>query len=389
MQSQPELIRWSELTEQLAKVLPDPNRSPGIPPACYADTEILKQEINAIFHRGWVCLGRSDRWVNTGDYSAMDIGGIPVIVVRNKVGELKAFANSCRHRSSRILSGDGNCNKLKCPFHWWTYDLNGKLKVYPRMEKAVDFNPDEFGLVEFPVASQDGFSFISLENRPPPLDDWLGDFESFHGPWGLDQWVSTRVREFEVDCNWKTFIEVFNEYYHLPMVHPDSIDWLYPEPDAVDEVSGQFTTQFGATEGAAALMADSQDQALPAAKGLSGRDCCGTRYTWVYPNLTFAASQDSLWMYQAFPLSADRCRVLQTICFPAETVALSVFENRVIHYYDRIDTALNEDLPFLLQQQIGLKSKFAKQGRFSALEPSVAKFAYWYSQRMLEGLERT
>ena len=386
MQSQPELIRWSELTEQLAKVLPDPNSSPGIPPACYADTEILKQEINAIFHRGWVCLGRGDRWVNTGDYSAVDIGGIPVIVVRNKVGELKAFANSCRHRSSRILSGDGNCNKLKCPFHWWTYDLDGKLKVYPRMEKAVDFNPDEFGLVEFPVASQDGFSFISLENRPPPLDDWLGDFESFHGPWGLDQWVSTRVREFEVDCNWKTFIEVFNEYYHLPMVHPDSIDWLYPEPDAVDEVSGQFTTQFGATEGAAALMADSQDQALPAANGLSGRDCCGNRYTWVYPNLTFAASQDSLWMYQAFPLSADRCRVLQTICFPAESVALSAFENRVIHYYDRIDTALNEDLPFLLQQQIGLKSKFAKQGRFSALEPSVAKFAYWYSQRMLEGL---
>ncbi|MFB3059514.1 MAG: SRPBCC family protein, partial [Gammaproteobacteria bacterium] len=102
-----------------------------------------------------------------------------------------------------------------------------------------------------------------------------------------------------------------------------------------------------------------------------------------------AASQDSLWMYQAFPLSADRCQVLQTVCFPAETVALSTFENRVIHYYDRIDTALNEDLPFLLQQQIGLKSKFAKQGRFSALEPSVAKFAYWYSQRMLEGLEQT
>ena len=386
MQSQAELNCWTELREQLAKVKPDPDCSLGIPPACYADAEIMKRELKAVFHRGWVSLGRSDRWVKTGDYSALDIAGVPVIVVRNKAGELKAFANSCRHRGSQILSGDGNCNKFKCPFHWWTYDLDGKLKVYPRMEKAVDFNPDEFGLVEFPVASQDGFSFISLENRPPPLDDWLGDFESFHGPWGLDQWVSTRVREFEVDCNWKTFIEVFNEYYHLPMVHPDSINWLYPEPDAVDEVSGQFTTQFGATEGAAALMADSQDQALPAAKGLSGRDCCGTRYTWVYPNLTFAASQDSLWMYQAFPLSADRCRVLQTICFPAETVALSAFENRVIHYYDRIDTALNEDLPFLLQQQIGLKSKFAKQGRFSALEPSVAKFAYWYSQRMLEGL---
>lgn len=386
MQSQPELIRWTELIEQLAKVLSDPDRSPGIPPACYADTEILKQELDAIFHRGWVSLGRSDRWVNAGDYSAMDIGSIPVIVARNKAGELKAFANSCRHRGSRIMSGDGNCNKFKCPFHWWTYNLDGRLKVYSRMEKAIDFNPDEFGLVEFPVASEEGFTFISFEDRPTPLGEWLSDFASIHRPWGLEQWVSTRVREFEIDCNWKTFIEVFNEYYHLPMVHTDSINWLYPEPDEVDEVTGQFTTQFGATEGAAALMADTQDQAFPVAKGLSGRGRNGTRYTWVYPNLTFAASQDSLWMYQAFPLSADRCRVLQTICFPAESVALNVFEKRVIHYYDRIDTALNEDLPFLLQQQIGLKSKFAKQGRFASLEPSVGKFAYWYSQRMLEVL---
>jgi phenylpropionate dioxygenase-like ring-hydroxylating dioxygenase large terminal subunit len=386
MQLQPELIHWTELREQLARVLPDPDRSHGIPPACYADTEFLKQEIIAIFHRGWVSLGRSDRWLNAGDYSAMEIGDIPVIVVHNKAGELKAFANCCRHRCSRIMSGDGNSNKFKCPFHWWTYDLDGKLQVYPRMEKAVDFNPDEFRLVEFPVASQDGFSFISFESDPPSLIEWLGDFESIHKPWGLGQWVSTRVREFEVDCNWKAFIEVFNEYYHLPMVHPDSINWLYTEPDMVDETAGQFTTQFGATEGAAALMADTQDQAFPAAKNLSRRVRSGTRYTWVYPNLTFAVSQDSLWMYQAFPLSADRCRVLQTICFPAETVALNNFENRVIHYYDRIDTALNEDLPFLAQQQAGFRSKFAKQGRFAALEPSVGKFAYWYSQRMLDSL---
>jgi phenylpropionate dioxygenase-like ring-hydroxylating dioxygenase large terminal subunit len=179
---------------------------------------------------------------------------------------------------------------------------------------------------------------------------------------------------------------VFNEYYHLPMVHPDSINWLYPEPDAVDTVNGQFTTQFGATEGAAALMENTQQFALPTAQGLQGREAKGTRYTWIYPNTTFALSQDSMWMYQAFPLSAGRCSVTQTICFPAASVALSDFDERATHYYARIDAALDEDLPFLQQQQVGLNSKFARQGRFGALEPSVGKFAYWYAQQLLKHL---
>jgi phenylpropionate dioxygenase-like ring-hydroxylating dioxygenase large terminal subunit len=194
------------------------------------------------------------------------------------------------------------------------------------------------------------------------------------------------VREFEVQCNWKTFIEVFNGYYHLPMVHPDSISWLYPEPDAVDAVEGQFTTQFGATDGAAALLEDTQQYALPPAQGLQGRAAKGTRYTWIYPNTTFALSQDSMWMYQAFPLSADRCWIMQTISFPAESVALDDFDERARHYYERIDAALAEDLPFLQQQQVGLNSKFARQGRFAALEPSVGKFAYWYAQQLLKHL---
>jgi phenylpropionate dioxygenase-like ring-hydroxylating dioxygenase large terminal subunit len=383
VQVQPELISLDALRQQLEAVLPDENRSLGIPPACYADDGLRALEQRAVFHHGWLTLGRADRWPDVGDYSALEIGGVPLIVLRNNSGELKAFANSCRHRGSQMLTGDGNCKKIKCPFHWWTYDLDGRLKVYSRMENAVDFNPDEFGLVEFPVVMHEGFAFTSFADEPPAIAAWLADFSHYHEPWGLERWKVTRVREFEVQCNWKTFIEVFNEYYHLPMVHPDSINWLYPEPDAVDTVDGQFTTQFGATEGAAALLEDAQQYALPIANGLQGRSAKGTRYTWIYPNTTFALSQDSMWMYQAFPLSADRCRVMQTICFPAESVALSDFDDRASHYYARIDAALKEDLPFLRQQQVGLNSMFARQGRFAALEPSVGKFAYWYAQRLL------
>ncbi len=371
------------LQQQLQAVLPDAERSLGIPPVCYADDALLTLEQRAVFLEGWVGLGRADRWPDPGDYSALDIAGEPVIVVRNRAGELKAFANSCRHRGSQILAGDGNCSKIKCPFHWWTYDLDGRLKVYSRMEKADDFDAADYGLVEFSVAERDGFAWLSFNESPVSIDDWLGDFTSLHQPWNLEQWRSTRVREFDADCNWKTFIEVFNEYYHLPMVHPDSINWLYPEPDAADATNGQYTSQFGATEGASALLEQAQQFALPVAPSLHGREAMGTRYTWVYPNITFALSQDSMWIYQAFPLTAGRCRVIQTICFPGASVSMDDFEERAEHYYERIDAAVAEDLPFLQQQQVGLDSRFARQGRFSALEPSVARFAYWYAQRLL------
>ncbi len=388
MTSKSELTARDELYRQLGEVNADINRSPGIPPACYTDPALLELEHRAVFRQGWVAAGMSSRWPEPGDYSALTAGSVPTIIIRDKQHKLRAFANTCRHRGSTLLEGSGNCSRIKCPFHWWTYGLDGRLKVYPRMENAHDFEPDQYGLIEFPLVERDGLALLSFADEPPAIDEWLGDFERFHAPWRLTAMLPTRVREFEVACNWKTFIEVFNEYYHLPAVHPDSINWNYPEPDAMDVVSGAYATQFGATEGAAALLSDTQDQALPVGEGLEGRLRCGTRYTWIFPNLTFAASQDSLWMYQAFALDADRSHIVQTIAFPAASVALADFESRAQHYYARIDAALDEDLPFLERQQRGLNSPFARPGRFAALEPSVGRFAHWYAQQMLRQIDR-
>ena len=365
-----------ELRYQLSGVTSDPNASASLPPACYSDDTVLGYEADAVFHQSCVGIGRTDRWKSPGDYSAMDIAGVPVLIICDNQGELRGFANSCRHRGSQLLKGDGNCKKIRCPFHYWTYGLNGDLKLVPRMEKAIDFDRGDYGLVEFRISQALGFAFLCMDDEAGELEDWLGDFSDIHRPWAMDKLVSTRVREFEVDCNWKIFIEVFNEYYHLPFVHPQSLNWLYPEPEDADEVTGSYTTQFGKTEGNAALMADTQDQALAPAKQLTGKERDGTRYTWIYPNMTFATSPDSLWMYQAYPVTPHRSRIIQTICFPEDTVNGTEFESRSKHYYDRYDTALDEDIPFLEQQQIGLSSKFAKPGRFSNLEPSVANFAY-------------
>jgi len=167
LQDQTQALVLGTLKQQLSTVLADADRSPGIPPACYVDDGLLALERSAVFLSGWVGLGRADRWPNSGDYSAMDIAGEPVIVVRNKAGVLKAFANTCRHRGSRLLAGNGNCKKIKCPFHWWTYDLQGQLKVYSRMENAINFNAADYGLVEFTVAERQGFAWLSFADTLP------------------------------------------------------------------------------------------------------------------------------------------------------------------------------------------------------------------------------
>jgi choline monooxygenase len=113
VQEHAERLSRDDLQQQLQAVLADGDRSPGIPPACYADDGLLALEQSAVFLADWVGLGRADRWPNGGDYAALDIAGEAVIVVRNKAGVLKAFANSCRHRGSQLLTGNGNCNKIK------------------------------------------------------------------------------------------------------------------------------------------------------------------------------------------------------------------------------------------------------------------------------------
>ncbi len=358
----------------------------SLPPACYHDERWLAEEMDHLFSKSWFCIGRADQWQNPGDYQALNIGKIPVVIIRDKQGELRAMSNTCLHRSSEIMSGKGNCKAMVCPFHGWSYDANGQVISAPRMETAVNFSEKDFKLKQFTVGIQDGFVFLNLQDDPPTLQDWLGDFSDLHSGWAFDDLVTGRQRSFEVECNWKLFIEVFNEYYHLPYVHPKSIARLYPEPDPVDPVIGEYISQFGRTTGNPALLEDQQGTSamLPVIKTLNNVERNGTRYTWVFPNMTFAASVDCIWMYHVFPISGNRTRAIQTICFPASSTRLDNFDAIAEDYYNRFDLAIAEDIPALEKQQTGIESPYAAQGRFSTLEPNVANFACWYAEAMVK-----
>lgn len=277
------------------------------------------------------------------------------------------------------MQGSGRCRVLSCPYHGWVYDLSGRLISASHMERAEEFSLEDYSLMSFPVEVVDGFVFLNL-NASMPLSDWLGEFSDMHGHWMLSDQQAIDRQVFEVNCNWKQFLEVFNEYYHLRFVHPKSIGKYYQDPDSPEKVTGNFISQFGLTDQNAGLLNDRQDLALPPIPSLPERERCGVRYTWVYPNMAFGASCDFIWSYHAFPISPGRTKVIQYVCFPSASVQCEQFSERSRSYIDRIDTAIHEDIDILERQHEGLKSPHAVQGRFGNLEPCVAHFACWYAQ---------
>ncbi len=251
------------------------------------------------------------------------------------------------------------------------------------MNKVASFSKAKCSLRKYHIAERMGFLFICLAGTAPELDAIFRDFRAIHSPWPIDTLVTKRHRSFEVSCNWKAFLDIFNEYYHLPYVHPTSIDHTYDEPDDAEVVRGGFATHFGTTDGTGGLLDGTQEKALPVISQLEGRLRAGVRYSWLFPNIIVALGSDAMWLYEVYPDGPDRCRCAQVVSFPQSTIDHPDFPERVSSYYERFDMALEEDIPMLEEQHAGMRSPFARQGMFSYLEPSVANFARWYAGRLL------
>ena len=200
--------------------LPPPQRR-SLPFECYWEDSILTQEQERIFSNQWLGLGRSDRLENPGEYEVFELCGQALVLIRNQNKELKLYANTCRHRGAKLLDGSGQCQAISCPFHGWTYSLDGNLKYAKTMEENPSFDFAEHSLIEYKLKELQGFLFVFLGKNPTDLSNQLGNFSELHQPWSMNELVTTRRATFEVQCNWKAFLDVFNEYYHLNNVHPE------------------------------------------------------------------------------------------------------------------------------------------------------------------------
>ena len=160
----------------------------SLDPSCYWDKSFFETEIRSIFRQSWISVGRFDRVPNRGDYLALEVGGIPLIITRDDAGNLNALANSCRHRGTQLLDpGRGHCQRIICPFHGWSYALDGSLLSAPKMSGVGDFDLATYPLQRIPVEVRAGFIFVDPLGQAGDIDDWLGDFEALHMPWDISR----------------------------------------------------------------------------------------------------------------------------------------------------------------------------------------------------------
>jgi choline monooxygenase len=195
---------------------------PGLPWAWYSDPAVALRERDGIFRRAWQYAGRRAQLTAPGSFAATQVGGLPVVLTRDREDVLRAFANVCRHRGAIVADGAGERGTLQCPYHAWTYGLDGCLRAAPRTAGDPDFDPTELGLVPMAVDAWGPFVFVNPDAGAGPLADALGDLPDVVRAHGLD--VETlrfhhRV-EYEIRANWKIALENYLECYHCRLNHP-------------------------------------------------------------------------------------------------------------------------------------------------------------------------
>ncbi|HVH74241.1 MAG TPA: aromatic ring-hydroxylating dioxygenase subunit alpha [Stellaceae bacterium] len=356
-----------------------------LPPWCYTSLDFYEREVMRMFKKVWNFLGRVDEIPNPGDYMTFELFGEPLLVIRDKAGEVRAFANTCRHRGTRILDGKGNCRVISCPYHSWAYRLNGELIGTPGMEKTLNFDKRQYGLIPLRLESWDGFLFVNFDRNADSLQDYLGNLPGKLASHRLSDVVCVRRKEYDLACNWKIYLENAMEEYHTSTVHKTSIGKQTTVPE---HSQGQWDGMHMASEQTIALLPEDLGSALPRIPSLDGNAAHGTYFLVIYPSTFFAVTQDCMWWLQEFPRGPDCTKVVIGSCFPRETVARSDFAEKVEKYYRRWDKSLPEDNTISELQQIGIGSSFSRSGRLSFHEPVVHDIANWVLDHILDVGER-
>lgn len=197
----------------------------GLPSAWYYDADHYAKELEAVWYRDWVCVGREEELTAPGDYRLAEIGSQRLVLTRDHAGGTRIFHNTCRHRGSTLCTsarGHFGNGRIVCPYHSWSYSLEGELVATPGRIEAADFQFSDYSLYTVHWDSWGGFLFVNLSDQPAePLAAFLGDDARELEHWPLADMVSVHQETRTLACNWKVFWENYSECYHCPRLHPE------------------------------------------------------------------------------------------------------------------------------------------------------------------------
>ena len=351
-----------------------PQGASTLPAAYYVDTNYFDREMDTLFGHMWICAGRTGQIQRPGQFFVREVLGESIIVTRAPSGDVHAFYNVCRHRGTKLcteLEG-AFAGSIQCPYHAWTYDLEGRLIGAPHMEEVPHFRKEDYPLHRVHVDVWDGHIFLNLGHDPQPLPVQLADLPDKFTPWRMaDLGLGHRI-VYDVRANWKLLIQNYNECLHCPNLHP-ALNKLSHylsgenEPLRATYMGGRMDLRPG-------VETLSMDGMCPRAflPGLSAEDVRRVYYYAIFPNMLLSLHPDYMLVHTLWPMAPDRTINICEWHFHPETLAQPGFNaSDVIDFWDMTN---RQDWHVCELSQAGISSRAYTPGPYSNREDLLYAF---------------
>ncbi len=350
----------------------------AMPKSVYTLPEFCAAELEHVFAKEWLCAGRADGLANPGDYLTMEIAGEPVIILRDRDGALRGMSNVCRHRMSTLLEGRGNVRSIVCPYHAWTYNLDGSLRGAPAMGLNEGFCKEDVKLPSVRVENWLGWIMVTLNPDAPDPAEALRDVENLVGYLDMGSYRETFREEFRWATNWKVLAENFMESYHLPVCHEGTIG------GSVDLMKMTCPEGYPSFNYHYILKNDTIPLSLahPANTTLVGDQ---RRITWllsVYPALLITLTPGYFWYLCLTPDGPGHVKVLYGGGMSADWCADPEAERHLATVKALLDDVNIEDKGCVERVYRGLCADLSAPGALSHLERPNFEFAQYLASRM-------
>jgi glycine betaine catabolism A len=346
----------------------------------FVSSEIFAQEQNKIFSRQWVLVGHQNQIANPGDYFTTEVAGESLIMVRDKRGTIHGFYNVCRHRGSRLIEpGSGQSATIQCPYHAWTYALDGRLMGAPHMDEVSGFDKADYSLRAVNLALWEGFVFVNLGDSPPPVTKWFKPLAGKFSRWNLSALHSAKRIEYDVRANWKLIFENYSECYHCLGVHPE-LSKISPSDSAENDLTeGAFLGGFMRIAKGKSLTMTGNACALSIGS-FGEHDFHVVFYYSIFPNMLLSLHPDYVMVHQLRPQSPERTLIFCDWLFNPEAFKRSDFEpDDAVEFWDTVN---KQDWRVCELSQQGIASRAYEPGPYSARESIPAAWDRYYLQQM-------
>ena len=345
-----------------------------LPGEFYTSEALYREERERIFARRWACVGRADRLAQTGDYFLAEVAGESLIVVRDAGGP-RAFFNVCRHRGTRLCEeASGHLSgSVSCPYHGWTYGLDGRLLGAPHMADVDGFSKSEMPLHDARLAAWEGFLFVHLQPAPPALETAVAPLLGKFDAWRLADLRPARRIEYDVRANWKLFFQNFSECYHCPRIHPELTRLSHYRSGANDLTEGPILGGYMTIDPPADSLTLT---GRPAGPALVGPDAGDERrrvyYYSIFPNALLTLLPDYAMCHTLWPVAVDRTRITCEWLFAADTAAAGTDGVQdAVDFWDRTN---RQDWHVCELAQQGVSSRAYVPGPYNVQESLLAAF---------------